>query len=109
MPGSTSRVVRHLREEAMASKTVKVRIYGRVQGVFFRHHTKLTADGLGLNGWVRNCSDGSVETLCSGSTESVNQMIDWLHLGPDSALVNRVDIDELEDQGSTQTGFIIRY
>lgn len=93
----------------MANKTVKVRIYGRVQGVFFRHHTKLMADGLGLTGWVRNCPDGSVEALCSGSTDMVNQMIDWLHLGPDSALVSRVDIDELESWSSPQKEFIIRY
>ncbi len=93
----------------MANKTVKVRIYGRVQGVFFRHHTKLMADGLGLTGWVRNCPDGSVEALCSGSTDIVNEMIDWLHLGPDSALVNRVDIDEMENQSSPQKEFTIRY
>ena len=93
----------------MANKSVKVRINGRVQGVFFRHHTKLMADGLGLAGWVKNCPDGSVEALCSGSTDNVNQMIDWLHLGPDSALVNRVDIDELENQSSPQKEFTIRY
>ena len=105
-----SQVVRQLRgHKPMANKTIKVRIYGRVQGVYFRHHTKLMADGLGLNGWVKNCPDGSVEALCSGSSDTVNQMIDWLHMGPDSAVVNRIDIDELEYQDSVQNEFTIRY
>lgn len=93
----------------MVSKTVKVRIYGRVQGVFFRHHTKLVADGLGLTGWVRNCADGSVEAVCSGSTDALEQMIDWFQLGPDSAVVNKVDIDELVDQSGPHQNFTIRY
>ena len=93
----------------MAIKTVRVRIHGRVQGVFFRHHTKLMAEGLGLSGWVRNCTDGSVEAICSGSTEGVDQMIDWLHLGPDSAVVSRVEIASADDQISSRNDFIIRY
>ena len=93
----------------MAIKTVRVRIHGRVQGVFFRHHTKLMAEGLGLSGWVKNCTDGSVEAICSGSTERVDQMIDWLHVGPDSAVVSRVDIDSADDQISSRNDFTIRY
>ena len=93
----------------MANKTVKVRIYGRVQGVFFRHHTKLTADGLGLTGWVRNRADGSVEALCSGTIDTVDQMIEWLRQGPDSAVVDMVDIDYLDDQSPPQREFTIRY
>ena len=93
----------------MADKTLKVRIHGRVQGVFFRHHTKQMADALGLSGLVRNCADGSVEAICSGSTDALEQMVDWLHLGPDSAVVNRVDIDELDDQSSPHPEFSIRY
>jgi acylphosphatase len=67
------------------------------------------ADGLGLSGWVRNRRDGSVETLCSGDTETVNQMIDWLRLGPDSAVVDKIDIVDLEDQDMVQQEFTIRY
>ena len=93
----------------MASNTIKVRIYGTVQGVFFRHHTKLTADGLGLTGWVRNRADGSVEAVCSGSTETLEKMIDWFRLGPDSAVVNKVDIDESVDQNVPYQDFTIRY
>ena len=43
----------------MVSRNVKVLVYGRVQGVYFRYHTKLMADSLGLCGWVKNCPDGS--------------------------------------------------
>lgn len=95
--------------QPMADKTLKVRIHGRVQGVFFRHHTKQMADALGLSGWVRNCADGSVEAICSGSTDALEQMVDWLHLGPDTAVVNKVDIDELDDQSSPHPKFTIRY
>lgn len=93
----------------MVNKTVKVRVYGRVQGVFFRYHTKLMADGLGLTGWVRNCPDGSVETLFSGSIDSVDQLIDWLHLGPDAAVVSKVDIDDSDIRGLAQKAFTIRH
>lgn len=95
--------------QPVAIKTVRVRIFGRVQGVFFRHHTKLMAEGLGLSGWVRNCTDGSVEAVCSGSAERVDQMIDWLHLGPDSAVVSRVDTVSADDLPPPRTNFTIRH
>ena len=67
------------------------------------------ADGLGLSGWVRNRPDGSVEALCSGSAESVRQMIDWLRVGPESALVDKIEITDLEDQDVVHDQFTIRY
>jgi len=44
-------------------KRVRVRILGRVQGVFFRYNTRKIAERLGIKGWVRNCKDGSVEAV----------------------------------------------
>ena len=87
----------------------KIEVNGIVQGVGFRPFVYRLASTHQLTGWVRNCPDGSVEALCSGSRDLVNQMIDWLHQGPDSALVNRVDIDELENQSPPQHEFTIRY
>ncbi len=93
----------------MHSKTVKARVYGTVQGVFFRHHTKLKAESLGLGGWVRNCSDGSVETVFQGAAADVKSMIAWLNHGPDSAHVVRLDLDENFHEERLPSSFDIRY
>jgi len=93
----------------MHSKTVKARVYGTVQGVFFRHHTKLKAESLGLGGWVRNCSDGSVETVFQGAVADVKSMIAWLNHGPDSARVIRLDLDENFHEARLPSSFDIRY
>ena len=50
---------------------------GRVQGVFFRANTKACADSLGLAGWVRNRSDGTVEAVFEGEEDAVKQAIEW--------------------------------
>ena len=44
-------------------KRVRVRILGRVQGVFFRYNTRKIAERPGIKGWVRNCKDGNVEAV----------------------------------------------
>ena len=76
----------------MENKTVQALIYGRVQGVFFRDYTRRKADELGLAGWVKNCSDGSVECLIYGGSDAVSAMINWLHQGSPSAKVDEVVI-----------------
>lgn len=93
----------------MANKTIKVSVHGRVQGVFFRYHTKLMADSLGLSGWVRNCFDGSVEALCTGSSNNINKMAEWFHQGPESAEVEHVSIAETDDPVLSREDFVIRY
>ena len=65
-------------------------IEGRVQGVFFRHHTQEVAFKLGVMGWVKNRRDGSVEAVFEGDRERVDQMIQWCHRGPSEARVSRV-------------------
>lgn len=71
-------------------KTVRARIEGRVQGVWYRSWTIQRAQELGLNGWVRNRTDGTVEALFSGSEEAVEAMIRDLYKGPSAARVTRV-------------------
>jgi len=67
------------------------RIQGRVQGVGFRYHTEIKANELGINGWVSNRPDGSVEVCICGSTEQLEQMQLWLKQGPASAHVDQSD------------------
>ena len=72
-----------------------LKITGRVQGVGFRHFTKQSAQSLNVKGWVKNLPDGSVETVISGSSENVKEMVKKLRKGPITAHVSSVD--ELKD------------
>ncbi len=78
-------------------RSVRLEIYGRVQGVFYRASTRKEAQRLGLRGWVRNRSDGSVEALAAGPREAVDALIAWTQKGPPLSRVDRVDVQELED------------
>lgn len=66
-------------------------VNGRVQGVYFRQSTRQRAQQLGLHGWVRNCDDGSVEGVVSGSDDALRQLREWLQQGPPAAQVARVE------------------
>ena len=72
---------------------VKLKIKGRVQGVFFRALTKQTADELGIKGWVKNMSDGTVETLAEGESRDLEIFIEWCKNGPANANVTGIDIN----------------
>lgn len=68
-------------------------IRGRVQGVGFRYSAYRQAEALGLNGWVRNRADGSVEALFEGSKSRLDEMLAWCREGSRYALVSTVDAD----------------
>jgi acylphosphatase len=70
---------------------MRVVIHGRVQGVGFRAWTEYTALQRGLQGWVRNCRDGSVEALFAGPPDAVAAMIDACRRGPRGSRVERID------------------
>ncbi|MBK7354637.1 acylphosphatase [Propionivibrio sp.] len=74
----------------MTLLTRRLSIHGRVQGVGFRWALGAEARALGLRGWVRNRSDGSVEALVSGTPEAVEALTAWAHRGPSVAFVERV-------------------
>jgi len=67
-------------------------IFGRVQGVFFRMETQRAADRIGVNGWVRNRPEGTVEAVFEGTKTEVDDMITWCWGGPRLAKVDKVDI-----------------
>ena len=71
---------------------VHVRISGKVQGVFFRAHTKQKAEQIGVTGWVKNTSDGKVEAVFEGEEPCIQEMLNWCHHGPPKAQVDKVDI-----------------
>jgi acylphosphatase len=85
----------------MATRSVRLRITGRVQGVGYRAWLLRQASARGLRGWVRNRSDGSVEALLSGPEEEVATMIESCRDGPTLARVTDVAVRQAEDDGST--------
>ena len=77
--------------------TRRLRIYGHVQGVFFREAMRQRADQLKVTGWVRNRSDGTVEAVVHGTAFEVETLIDWARRGPDAAKVENVEVESVEE------------
>ena len=86
---------------------VAIRIEGVVQGVYYRYATQQRAEALGVNGWVRNRADGSVDCLVEGERAAVEALIRWCHQGPPGARVEKVTTQEEEYKGDLK-GFSIR-
>ena len=74
----------------MSEAARRFRVTGKVQGVYFRHSTRLEAERLALSGYARNLPDGSVEVAVRGAAAAVEQLHQWLHRGPKSARVTAV-------------------
>jgi acylphosphatase len=86
----------------------KAIVHGRVQGVCFRAQTVATGRRLGLCGYARNLADGTVEVVAAGADDRLNELLDFLHRGPEIARVDRVDLT-WDDQTLAGSGFAIRY
>jgi len=85
----------------------KVKVFGRVQGVFFRQWAINQARGLGISGWVRNAADGTVEAHVEGEDEAVGKMIDGMRRGPSQARVEDLNAETVEPEGIS--GFAVRH
>lgn len=97
------------RVTAVSNRTrVRLRISGRVQGVWYRGATEAEARRLGVDGWVRNLPDGSVEALVEGDLEAVRALAAWCRTGPSGARVDDV-LETSEPCGDDLAGFRIRY
>jgi len=84
------------------------RVYGLVQGVYFRDTTRQTANTLDLTGWVRNASDGSVEVTAEGLRPTLESLLKFLHVGPSHARVERVEAEWGAATGEF-SGFSVRH
>jgi acylphosphatase len=74
-------------------------VHGVVQGVFFRASCQAQAQRVGVAGWARNESDGTVRVYVEGEAPGVEALVAWCRRGPRGAVVDRVDIDDAEPQG----------
>ena len=90
----------------MSRRRVHVIVRGRVQGVYFREFTRRQAEALGLNGWVRNLPDRTVEAVVEGEAGSVEAMLAWLHTGSPQSTVTAVE--SMEEAARDEQGFVIR-
>jgi len=71
-------------------------VNGRVQGVFFRASTQRQAQQLGISGYAKNLSDGSVEVLACGDADAVQQLSAWLWVGPPASRVTAVECEAVD-------------
>ncbi len=71
-------------------KRLHLKIYGLVQGVYFRSTARQKARELRLSGWVKNRPDGTVETVAEGEEEKLNEYKKWCKIGPPEARVEEV-------------------
>ena len=87
--------------------TKKYRVMGRVQGVGFRYFVWREAEALGVDGWVRNRADGTVEALARGTNDELDRLLDRLQEGPRWSRVMSVSVTDESDEDVAQ-GFEIR-
>lgn len=76
----------------MQKTRAHVFVTGKVQGVYFRQNTQMTAREHGAVGWVRNLADGRVEAVIEGDDATVNKVVDWCRHGPQSARVDSIEV-----------------
>ena len=82
-------------------------ITGKVQGVYYRATAAELAERLGLNGWIKNTTDGAVEATISGADAAVAEFIAWCRKGPANAQVTDVKLTPKPDDGLV--GFQVIY
>jgi acylphosphatase len=74
---------------------VQLKITGKVQGVGYRYSMFYAAKNYNVTGWVRNCSDGSVDAVVEGNEKDVREFVRWAWKGPSLCEVDNVEITEI--------------
>ncbi len=82
----------------MILRTISIRVSGRVQGVYYRQSTCEKARELGITGRVRNEPDDTVFILATGTSVQLEALTTWCRSGPPRAIVENLEIMELELQ-----------
>ena len=95
-------------EGTSTNERISLRIAGRVQGVGFRNFTQRKARQIGVSGWVRNESDGSVHVEAEGPRSALEDLQEALQEGPRAARVEDVSANWQEATGEFD-GFSVRY
>jgi acylphosphatase len=90
-----------------ADARAHVIVTGRVQGVFFRAETQRAAKRIGVQGWVRNKPDGTVEAIFEGPRDLVNQAVDWCWKGSPMSQVTDVKVQWGQHTREFQTFSIV--
>lgn len=83
----------------MNTRHLNIRVFGQVQGVFFRDSTRRKAEELGIKGFARNEPDGSVYVEAEGPEEALEKLVNWCWEGPEMAEVDKVEIEEGDIRG----------
>ena len=76
-------------------QTRRYKIQGKVQDVYFRDFTQEQADVLNIVGWVRNCNDGTVESIATALPTDLDVFVEKLSQGPELASVTNVGVEDL--------------
>ena len=92
----------------MSIRTFTAQVYGVVQGVSFRYHTRRCARRLGVFGFVKNMPNGSVYLEATGSVSMLEELAQFLREGPPFASVSKVDIN-WQKEVKTFTSFEITF
>ena len=75
-------------------KHLNIKVYGKVQGIFFRATAKEQAETLGIKGFARNEPDGTVYIEAEGEEKNLDKFIKWCNIGPSMAGVEKVVVTE---------------
>ena len=81
-------------------KSLHLKIYGQVQGIFYRDTTCQKAKQLDITGWIKNCPDNTVEIVAEGQEEDLKKLLTWCKTGPELAEVEGVE-EKWEDIDKT--------
>ena len=86
-------------ETKKQSAAIYARVKGRVQGVGFRFSTVREAHKIGVNGWVRNASNGDVEVWAESTPDKLEIFLAWLRKGPQFSRIDSVAVEEKAGKG----------